>query len=207
MRKEIPMAITLISGLVYAIAFYFNLPIAVTLKGTMDKWFLITTAFTCLVGVVNLTRVHASRAFAVKRVNWHRSAILMISMYGMMLVGILGGHTGPAFKFLYNNIMSPLYSSVMGLLVFYLGSASYRAFRAKNPESIILLVTGIIVMLGQAPIGAMISKYLPIGSSWLLNVPNVAGMRGIIIGSSLGAVAQAFRVLVGIERQQFGSGS
>ncbi len=91
------------------------------------------------------------------------------------------------------------------ILVFYIGSASYRAFRAKNFEATLLLVAGVIVMLGQAPIGATISKTIPKISGWILDVPNTAGMRGIILGASIGAVSQAFRIMLGIERRHLGA--
>lgn len=203
MRREIPQTITFIAGLVYVLAFYFTVPAAVTVQTTLDKWFLITTAFSCLLGVANLTRIH-SKSVQMKKPNWVRSAILIFAMYGTLAIGVIGGHNGPVLKYVYNNMIVPLDGTMYAILVFYIGSASYRAFRARNLEAVCLLVAGIIVMLGQAPIGATISKYIPIASSWILDVPNTAGMRGIILGASLGAVAQAFRVLVGIERQHLG---
>ncbi len=205
MRRQIPMAITLIAGLFYALAFYFAVPAAVTVQTTLDKWFLITTAFSCLLGVANLTRIH-SKSVQLRKPNWIRSAVLMVAMFGTLLVGVFGGHNGPGLKYIYTNVIVPLDGTMYAILVFYIGSASYRAFRARNAEAVCLLAAGIIVMLGQAPIGATISKYIPIASSWILDVPNTAGMRGIILGASLGAVAQAFRVLVGIERRHLGIG-
>ena len=59
MRRELPLAITFAAGIIYAIAYYFTVPVAVTVKSTLDNWFLIVSAVGCMLGVINLTRIHA----------------------------------------------------------------------------------------------------------------------------------------------------
>ncbi|MGE5579048.1 MAG: hypothetical protein ACM3WU_03295 [Bacillota bacterium] len=203
MKREIPLAITFAAGIIYAIAYYFALPAAVAVKTTLDNWFIIVGAVGCLIGVINLTRVH-SRNISLKRARWWRSALLLAAIYITMAIGIIGGHQGEGLSYIYTNFIVPLDGSMYAILVFYIGSASYRAFRARNFEATLLLISGVIVMLGQAPIGAAISGYIPKASGWILDIPNAAGMRGIILGASIGAVSQAFRILVGIERTHLG---
>jgi len=203
LRREIPLAITFMAGMIYAVAYFFAVPLAVTVKSTLDNWFIIIGAFGCLIGVINLTRIH-SKNISLRRARWGRSIVLLLSIYVTMFIGIFGGHTGRGLKYIYNNVIVPLDGTMYAILVFYIGSASYRAFRARNLEATILLVAGVIVMLGQAPVGAAISSAIPKISGWILDVPNTAGMRGIILGASIGAVSQAFRILLGIERRHLG---
>lgn len=203
MKREIPLAITFVAGIIYAIAYYFALPAAVKVKTALDNWFIIVGAVGCLIGVINLTRVH-SRNISMKRHRWWRSVVLLAAIYITMAVGVFGGHQGPGLGYIYTNFIVPLDGSMYAILVFYIGSASYRAFRARNLEATLLLVAGVAVMLGQAPIGAAISRYIPMLSGWILDVPNAAGMRGIILGASIGAVSQAVRILLGIERTHLG---
>jgi len=203
LKREIPLAITFAAGIIYAIAYYFAVPVAVSVKTTLDNWFIIVGAVGCLIGVINLTRVH-SRNISLKRPRWWRSALLLAAIYITMAVGVFGGHQGPGLSYIYTNFIVPLDGSMYAILVFYIGSASYRAFRARNLEATLLLISGVIVMLGQAPIGAAISSYIPMVSGWILDIPNAAGMRGIILGASIGAVSQAFRILLGIERTHLG---
>jgi hypothetical protein len=59
-------------------------------------------------------------------------------------------------------------------------------------------------MLGRVPIGDYISEYIPAASDWLLNVPNLAAKRGILLGVSLGAIATSLRIIFGIERSYLG---
>jgi hypothetical protein len=86
-------------------------------------------------------------------------------------------------------MLNPLGAAVYASLAFYISSAGYRAFRARSLEAGILLGAGLIVLLGRAPLGDAISPYLPEIANWIINVPNVAGMRGIIICSAVGVMA------------------
>ena len=57
---------------------------------------------------------------------------------------------------------------------------------------------------GRAPIGSLISDALPEITNWIIDVPNNAGRRAILIGAALGAIVTGLRVLLGMERQHVG---
>ena len=61
-------------------------------------------------------------------------------------------------------------------------------------------------MIGRVPIGALISSVFPDIAQWMMDVPNLAAKRGILLGVSLGAVATALRIIFGIERSYLGGG-
>jgi len=118
--------------------------------------------------------------------------------------------TGTAFDWIFNWVYTPLSSTMFAILAFFVASASYRAFRARNFEASLLLIAAFLVMLGRVPIGDALTGFLPEGfrlsqvATWIMNVPNTAGQRAILIGISLGIVSTSLRIILGIERSHLG---
>ena len=67
---------------------------------------------------------------------------------------------GSLFSWMYFKIFYPLSATMFALLAFFVASASYRAFRIRNFEATLLLISGIILMLGRVPIGELIPWWL-----------------------------------------------
>ena len=158
---------------------------------------------TNIVGTVNLLQTHAAR-ISRRQKGWDSSVLLMISLIGFTAIGLAKGTANPVYKWGFDYLYQPIYSAISSLLAFMITSASYRAFKVKDWQAGVLMVSAVIVMLGQVGVGSMIYKGLPSWSSWIMSVINTAGMRGITIGGALGAVALSLRVLLGLERGYLG---
>ncbi|MEM7228325.1 MAG: hypothetical protein AAF432_05845, partial [Planctomycetota bacterium] len=104
------------------------------------------------------------------------------------------------------------------LLAFFVASAAFRAFRAKNVEAILLLGTAFIILLGRTFAGVFITSFIPEDAVFLslLRIENMtveimtnivtAGNRAIKIGIALGTASVAIKILLGIDRSYLGSG-
>ena len=97
---------------------------------------------------------------------------------------------GSLFQWMFKYIFSPLSATMFALLAFFVASASFRAFRARNFEASLLLVAGIIIMLGRVPVGSLISSWtimyilaFSIGIGINSYVKNRNVMFGWILGS------------------------
>jgi predicted metal-binding membrane protein len=104
------------------------------------------------------------------------------------------------YNWLFTNVQTPLGSTMYSILAFFITSAAFRAFRARNVESSIVLVAGTIMVMANAP---LITNYLPFIADialWIRSYPNMATFRGVMIGAALGSIALAVRTLMGIER-------
>jgi hypothetical protein len=132
-----------------------------------------------------------------------------------------GAHTGEfnedgsALGFAYEYGMRPLQSTMFALLAFYVASAAFRAFRARNVESVLLLGTAFLILLGRTVLGTWLTAGLPQQgfwsfftisnlTTWVMQVFTTAGTRAIMIGVALGIASTSLKVLLGIDRSYLG---
>jgi len=115
------------------------------------------------------------------------------------------GPTGRVFTWLYDHVFAPCNATMFALLAFFVASAAFRAFRARNTEAALLLISAIIILIGRAPMGRSIHPWLPELADWMLTIPNNAGRRAIMMGAAIAAVATGLRVILGLERSHLGA--
>ena len=116
-----------------------------------------------------------------------------------------GVTSGSLFDQIYNTMFVPLQATMFALLAFYIASAAFRAFRVRTLDATLLAVAAIIVMIGRVPLGEKIWEGIPMLTDWIMNVPQLAAKRAILIGAALGAVSTGLKILLGIERNYLGS--
>ncbi len=203
--REIPLGITLIAGFLMLIDYYFSAEIPVKATSTtVQRWAVIIAAFALLIGLINITRIHLNHLMKRTRGQWIFSVWCLFIMYFMIVVGLVGTVRHPIYQWLYTNIFLPIDSAMYSILALFISSAAYRAFRARNIEALLMLVSGIITMMMNAPIGEVMWKGFPIIGDWIMMVPNVAAQRGFLICVLVGTVSLGIRTLLGMERGYLG---
>jgi len=201
MKIVLPRTITVISAALVTAAIFFGLWPAVARE--IDKWFILSGAIAACVGLVNLTRVHL-RNISRRGTRWDNSVLMLVSCYGMLTLGLATSPVDVRYVWVFQVTVVPLSATFLALLGFYITSAAYRAFRVRTVDASILLVVALVVLLGRAPIGAVIWGQFEPMTRWLMDIPNTAAMRGVIICTVFGAVMTALRIAVGIERSYLG---
>ena len=204
LKKTLPVAIAFVCGITVLIAYFFKVPSIQNLaQNYILKWQSVVAVFALGLGVVNTVRIHVRNVQREQGKNVYSLALL--AMFAVtVLVGLTMGQSSASYKFIFNYINVPTGSAIFSLLAFYIGTAAYRAFRAKNVEAAILLITGCIVMLGRVPIGAKILPFTPAWTDWIMSVLNVGGQRGLMIAGAIGFIAVSLRIIVGLERRSYG---
>jgi len=216
MRREVPLVITFVVGLVFVVQYFIpHFPFN-RLEGWFSEWFSIVGAFAIWLGALNLMKL-SIQSVARRRGDWWYSVVVIASFLLVAVIGFSAGSDyrdpGTSFDWLYVNIYNPLSSTMYAILAFFVASASYRAFRAKNREATILLVAATIILIGRTPFGMYLTSWMPESLSvleipnlamWIMNAPNLAGQRAIMIGIGLGVVAMSLRIILGIERSYLG---
>jgi len=221
MRREVPIAITFIVGMFMIVDFFVPHAYVSASAEELKQWGTIIIAASILLGIGNLLRVH-SKKIARKEEGWGYSIVLLVIMAVMLWFGLWPGATlgpnemvgtveeGSYFNWMFLNMQVPLQATMFSLLAFFIASAAYRAFRLRSAEASLLLIAAIIVMLGRVPLGQAITQNLPEKAQlpWLTEVimeyPNMAAFRGILMGAALGVMAMGLRIILGIERSYLG---
>lgn len=124
-------------------------------------------------------------------------------------------YEGNPFWWTYEFVLQPLMTTTFAMLAFYVASAAFRAFRAKNLEAVLLLGTAFIVLLGRTFLGVALTSWMPDAldalkidqmTVYIMKIFNTAGNRAIMIGIALGIASTSLKVLLGIDRSYLGSG-
>lgn len=201
--QQIMIIITFLVAMTVIIDAFFVLPGLSDASTEIQNWGVIISACATGLASVNLFRIHFHRVMR-RRGEYINSIALLIVLVLQSFIGIFNGSDSVIYSFGFDNLQTPLGATMYALLAFWIASAAYRAFTARSVDSGILLISATIVMLGNAPIGEYIWNQFPVMKAWIMNVPNMAAQRGIMIGAGVGAIALGIRILMGIERGHLG---
>lgn len=229
MKRTLPLLITFCGGVVLIFAHF--VPPAQSLGDTMTTWFNILAAFAFVLGAGSLLKAQL-RKVSDRQPGWGYAAVTLGAFLITMFVGLLKIGTTPqanfpdkpwaaprldeggAFWWIYEYAFQPLGATMFSLLAFFVASAAFRAFRAKNVEAFLLLATAFIILLGRTYAGTILTGWLPNELGFLktdnltmiiMSVFNTAGARAVLIGIALGIVATSLKVILGVDRSYLGS--
>jgi hypothetical protein len=203
LKRMLPTAVAIAVGILILLALFTPIELFDQIGTRLIDTAVIIAAFALFLGVINVLRVHA-RKIQQGQAGRGYSLILIIAMLIVLAIGLLSlpgqpsGPSQPIIQWIFVNIQAPIQASLSALLVFFVITATYRLLLVRNLESAIMLVVVILVLLGQATLGLL--PVLPKIKDWILEVPAMAGVRGILLGVALGAVLTGVRLLLGAER-------
>ena len=197
--RIIPTAIAVIVGLIVLADFFLENRYLDSLGQTLVRWTAIVAAFALLLGLFNILTVHGKRIWQRQR-GWPYSIVLLAAALVTLIAGIYGPQS-PSMDWVFYRVQLPLQATFFSLLAFFIATAAYRVFRARTLESTLLLLTGLVVLLGQAPLSQLLWDRLPVIKDWILAIPTTAGARGILLGAALGIITTGLRVILGLDRQ------
>ena len=208
-------------GLVAFVHDFIPHPISGDLREQVTTAFRIIGGFGLFLGMYSLLHMHITR-IRRQQEGWGYSLFVFIGASLMIVFGLVNGGQGPVspapaetttFKWLYNYIQVPCGATIFSILAFFIASAAYRSLRAKNIEALMLLIAAVVVMFGRVPISDVVSSKLfgspfvfSASADFLLEYPNMAAKRAIMLGITLGGISQSLRILFGIERSYLGAG-
>lgn len=167
----------------------------------LSLWVSFIIGFALLLGLLNILRVHSGRIIR-REPNQGYSAVLLLSallVIGAGAYGRVAGLEDGVTNWIFQNVYQPLSAAFFSLLAFLMITTAVRVLRIGTIESSLLLVGAIIVLLGQITLSPF-NSFAAL-SQWFQDYPIQGAIRGILIGSALGAIATSLRYLLGVDNQ------
>ena len=219
MKREIPLFLTAVIGATMVLGFFVPHPWVSVPADFLQQSAVIVVAFGYVLGGANVLRVNLEgisrggpdRLYKIVLV----AAMLVTMAVGFFVDGRRFQSAGTSSIWIYNNLFAPMNATMYALLAFFIASAAFRAFRIRTLEASLLAIAALIVMLGRVPLGDVLARPLtdhgwapswlreaPLGAiqQWIMEVPQNAAKRAILIGAAMGVMATGLRVILGIER-------
>jgi hypothetical protein len=198
-RQLLPVAVAIGVGLVVLLSQFVSNTTLDSIVGALVGWAAIVAAFALLLGIANLALFHTQRI--VKRDEQMLFSILILTTAVLVFLFVLpSGGTSASSQWVLRYLYQPLEASFLALLVFFIGTAVFRALRVRTWEMALFAVSAIVVLVGSVPFMQIVSPWIPAAGEWIVNVPALAGVRGILLGVALGIIATGLRLLTGIDR-------
>jgi len=202
--RKIASVVLLVAPLVILFDFALRNPTLQSVATDLNNWAVVVGAFALGIGAYSLVLRHG-RMISKRRPEWPYSIMLLLTMFIFIVTGLVTGSiTSPQYTWIYTAIVMPVSSTLYGMNAFFIASASYRAFKAKSWEALVLLVAAIFLMLKNAPIGGVISPVLPQIGGIIWDFAGATGMRALLIGIGIGTLALGLRVIIGQEKTPLG---
>jgi len=220
-KRTIPLIIVFGMGLVAFAHEYVPHPWASKFREEITTWWRIVGGFAIFIGAYSLLHMHFTR-MRRRQKGWAYSGFVFFGAVAMIVLGLYNGGYGPLedapegvktfFDWGYENVQVPCDATIFSILAFFMASAAFRTFRARNTGAALLLVAAVIVMFGRVPISEVVGGWFGNAniftavSDFIMDYPNMAAKRGVLLGISLGAISQSLRIIFGIERSYMGGG-
>lgn len=203
LKRMLPTAVAIAVGLFVLSSVFTSNPLLDSIGAYFVDTAVIIAAFALFLGLFNVLRVHTKKIRERQPESLY-SFVLIVALLIILLAGLISppgepaGPSQPAARWIFDSIQAPIQASLSALLAFFTITAAYRLLRLRNAESAVMLITALLVLAGQATVG--LAPILPDLKDWILAVPAMAGVRGILLGVALGTLLTSIRLLLGVER-------
>ena len=197
-----------VAGLIVLIDFAGPTALVSDLARLLVDWAAVLAAIALLIGLLSVTASHTQRVVK-RRSDWGYSLILLASMLSVIVVGIFvpvnaqldlpRNLAEEPIRVFFRTLYEPVAASLLALLAFFSLNAAFRAFQRRNPEAIVIVVVAVFVLIVQLPPLAALPIFGP-SVQWLNEYIALAGARGLLIGSAIGALVAGIRVLLGFDQ-------
>lgn len=202
--STINAAVAISAGLIVLLGYF--LPGLEFIRSTVLGWASITAGFALLAGVLNLLSVHWAKITRTGGTAQTRPlgvySVVLLSAFLVTLIVAGIADTSAWALWIYQYVQVPVETSLLALLAVTLAAASVQLLRRRfDVYTGLFMAAALIALIASVPLfGVGEVSLLSQARGWLIQVPAMAGIRGILMGVALGSIATGLRILMGADR-------
>jgi hypothetical protein len=208
-KRLIAVLIAGVAGLIVLLDFAGSSTIVSVVAQTLVGWSALITAIALLIGIMSVSWSHIQRV-GQRSADWGYSLVLLGGMALVIVIGILfplpgasgvvlpGSLAEQPIHQLFSIVYEPIASSLLALLAFFSLSAALRALGRRSADAMVIIIVAVLVLVSQLPpIYGLPGVAQTI--QWMNDYVALAGARGLLIGTAIGALVASVRVLLGFD--------
>ena len=197
--KEFLLGLIIVIQFFIYVPYFFEVPAPLkTVESSLLTMGIVIATFALIVGLYTITRRELLK-ISKRKMGWPLSVWLLVVLWVMIVTGLVLGQASPIFSFFTTGIVVPGDATIYALILFYMMSAGARAFRMRDLQSSLLIITTVLVLLQQAPFTSYLFPAFDTIGGWLTNNLGMSITRTFAIISALGGIVLAVRLLTGKE--------
>jgi|SRR5579859_976842 len=216
-KRLIATLIAGVAGLIVLIDFAGISPAVDPLATTLVNWAALLAALALIVGLLNVVYNHIVR-IRYRSSDWGYSLVLLLSMLVVIIsgtvVGLVPGPSGAItdvnlvffpqlietpVRDLFRAFYQPLSAAFLALLAFFSLSAALRAVQRRTLDALVIVVVALVVLVVTDLPAAQLPA-LNGAMQWVNDFVVLAGARGLLLGTAIGALVAGVRVLLGFDQ-------
>lgn len=201
-KSEIPVVLVIIFSLVMIIPFFIVVPALDAGSSEIQRLLVPIAGFALILGGLNVTLRNVMK-ISKKGKGWPFSYVLIATFIFFLVVTLIPGLEA-LYTMAYVTILGRINEAIMALIAVFMATMAYRGFKIKSFETCLFTLSCLIVMIANAPIGEALWPGGPDVQRWIMDIPNMAGMRALNIGVALGIIAYGIRIMLRHERIALG---
>lgn len=201
-RWLIPTVVAVLCGLVVLLGYLVPIPPLDAVRDLLVQWAAVLGAFALLLAYGNLIRVHIGRVFQGGDKNRIASLLLVAAALASLVLVLLQGPSGATAQMVVETVLVPGQSALLAVTGITLILGGMRLLRTRRKvNSAVFLIVATFTLFATIPV--VFSPILE-ATQRVVNAAATGGMRGLLLGVTLGIVLTGLRIVLGIDRPHSG---
>lgn len=199
-RLNLGRLLLLIGGISALATYYFAVPQVDAVFSEINLWSMNINTFMLFTGLITVVIRYLRGITRRDSEVWPFQLYALVLIVLWIIMGQMYGMYSNTYQTAFLSTKIALHIAIIGQIVFFICSAAYRTLRVHNSRTLVLTACALLMVIANAP---WMAPYPIISQSlayWLLDNPQMAASRAVIISSGVGAVIVGIRIFMGLEK-------